>query len=76
VPVVADEFGSFVAQVLVLPRDREGARNLRATATAPGVTLEPATARFTVTRPTMVPPTSGLVRVFAATPGEPIILRR
>lgn len=76
VPVVADEFGSFVAQVLVLPRDREGARNLRATATAPGVTLEPATARFTVTRPTMVPPTSGLVQVFAATPGEPIILRR
>jgi hypothetical protein len=76
VPVVTDENGSFVTQVLVLPRDREGDRRLRATATVPGLTLDPVTDRFLVTRPTMVPPTSGLIQVFAATPGEPIILRR
>lgn len=76
VPVVTDENGNFVTQVLVLPRDREGDRRLRATATVPGLALDPVADRFLVTRPTMVPPTSGLIQVFAATPGQPIILRR
>lgn len=76
VPVVADENGSFVTQVLVLPRDREGDRRLRATVSVPGLALDPVTDRFLVTRPTVVPPTSGLIQVFAAAPGEPIILRR
>jgi Tol biopolymer transport system component len=76
VPVVTDENGSFVTQVLVLPRDREGERRLRATASVPGVTLAPVTDRFFVTRPTAAPPTSGLIQVFTVTPGEPIILRR
>jgi hypothetical protein len=75
-PVVTDENGGFVAQVLVLPRDREGDRRLRATASVPGVTLAPVSDRFLVTRPTAEPPTSGLIQVFAVTPGEPIILRR
>ena len=52
VPVVSDGAGGFTAQVLVLPRDIEGRRNLRATATVPGLTVAPASARFLVVTPT------------------------
>ncbi len=76
VPVVSDGAGGFTTQVLVLPRDIEGRRNLRATATVPGLTVAPASARFLVVTPTAEPPTSGLIQTFAATPGDPIILRR
>jgi Tol biopolymer transport system component len=76
VPVVSDATGSFTAQVLIIPRDRVGARNLRAVASVPGLTVDPVSARFLVVPSTAGPPISGLVQVFAATPGEPIILRR
>jgi len=76
VPVISDGTGSFTAQVLVLPKDRLGARQLRAVASVPGLKVDPVTARFLVVTPTGEPPTIGLVQVFAATPGEPIILRR
>ncbi len=76
VPVVSDATGSFTAQVLILPRDRVGRRNLRAVASVPGLTVDPVSARFLVVQSTAGPPISGLVQVFAATPGEPIILRR
>ena len=75
-PVVSDASGSFVAQVLVLPRDQEGRRNLRAVASVPGVTVKAVTAPFLVVPSTAGPPTSGLVQVFATLAGEPIILRR
>ena len=75
-PTVSDATGAFTAQVLVLPRDRVGERALRAVATVPGVKVDPATAPFLVVTPTGQPPISGLVQVFAAAPGEPIILRR
>ena len=42
----------------------------------PGLKVDPVTAKFLVVASTGVPPTSGLIQVFAATPGEPIILRR
>jgi hypothetical protein len=76
VPVVSDADGSFTAQVLVLPRDQVGARNLRAVASVPGLEIDPVRAKFLVTTSTAEPPTSGLVQVFAGSPGEPIILRR
>lgn len=76
VPIVSDGTGAFTAQVLVLPRDVEGRRALRATATVPGITVAPVSDRFLVVTPTAQPPTSGLVQMFAVTPGEPIILRR
>jgi hypothetical protein len=76
VPVVSDATGSFTAQVLIIPRDRVGARNLRAVASVPGLTVDPVSARFLVVPSTAGPPISGLIQVFAATPGEPIILRR
>ncbi len=75
-PVVSDAAGAFTAQVLVLPKDRLGQRRLRAIAEVPGQLVAPVTAKFLVTASTGHPPTSGLVQVFAATPGEPIILRR
>jgi hypothetical protein len=75
-PTVSDATGAFTAQVLVLPRDRVGERALRALATVPGLKADPATAPFLVVTPTGQPPISGLVQVFAAVPGEPIILRR
>ena len=75
-PTVSDATGAFTAQVLVLPRDRVGKRSLRAVASVPGVEVPPVAAAFLVETPTGHPPTSGLVQVFAATPGEPIILRR
>jgi len=75
-PTVSDVTGAFTAQVLILPRDRIGERTLRAVASVPGLTVDPATAAFLVVTPTSQPPISGLVQVFAATPGEPIILRR
>lgn len=76
VPVVSDATGSFTAQVLILPRDRVGRRNLLAVASVPGLTVDPVGARFLVVTSTAGPPISGLVQVFAVTPGEPIILRR
>jgi hypothetical protein len=76
VPVVTDATGAFTAQVLVLPNDRVGDRQLRALASVPGLTVKPVTARFLVVTSTAEPPTSGLIQVFATTPGEPIILRR
>ena len=75
-PVVSDVTGAFTTQVLILPRDRVGRRNLRAVASVPGLEVDPVSARFLVVQSTAEPPTSGLVQVFAATPGEPIILRR
>jgi len=75
-PVVSDGTGSFTAQVLVLPRDRVGPRSLRAIASVPGLEVDPVSARFLVVTSTAGPPISVLVQVFAATPGEPIILRR
>ncbi|MFH1475852.1 MAG: choice-of-anchor D domain-containing protein [Chloroflexota bacterium] len=76
VPVVSDATGSFTAQVLIIPRDRVGKRNLRAVASVPGLDVDPVTAGFLVVTSTAGPPISGLVQVFAVTPGEPIILRR
>jgi hypothetical protein len=76
VPVVSDATGSFKAQVLILPRDRVGRRNLRAVASVPGLEVDPVSVKFLVVTSTAGPPISGLVQVFAATPGEPIILRR
>jgi hypothetical protein len=75
-PTVSDATGAFTAQVLVLPRDRVGGRTLRALTSVPGVKVDPVGAAFLVETPTGQPPISGLVQVFAATPGEPIILRR
>ncbi len=75
-PVVSDATGSFAAQVLILPRDRVGERSLRAAASVPGLAVDPVSVRFLVVPSTAGPPISGLVQVFAATPGEPIILRR
>ena len=74
-PVVTDAKGGFVAQLLVLPRDRPGARQVRATAGGPGA-AEPATAPFRVVVGTGEPPVSGLVQVFLDALGRPIILRR
>lgn len=75
-PVVSDATGAFTAQVLILPRDRVGKRSLRAVASVPGLKLDPVVATFLVVPSTAGPPISGLVQVFAATPGDPIILRR
>jgi hypothetical protein len=75
-PTVSDPTGAFSAQVLILPRDRVGVRTLRAVADVPGLDLDPVGARFLVVASTAAPPVSGLVQVFAATPGDPIILRR
>jgi Tol biopolymer transport system component len=75
-PTVSDATGAFTAQVLILPRDRVGKRSLRAVASVPGLVVDPVSAAFLVVTATGEPPVSGLVQVFAATPGEPIILRR
>ncbi len=75
-PVVSDASGAFTAQVLIMPKDRLGERKLRALVSVPGLKVDPVTAKFLVVASTGVPPTSGLIQVFAATPGEPIILRR
>jgi Tol biopolymer transport system component len=76
VPVFTDASGAFTAQVLVLPRDREGPRTLRALATLSGVPATPATAPFLVIPWTAAPPVSGLIQVFSDSLGQPIILRR
>ncbi len=76
VPVISDAVGGFTAQVLILPHDRIGKRNLRAVASVPGLVVDPVSVPFLVVTSTAGPPISGLVQVFAATPGEPIILRR
>jgi hypothetical protein len=74
-PVVSDATGGFRAQVLIIPRDRDGRRNLRAVASLPGLDFKPVTARFLVVPSTAAPPTSSLVYVFAGAPGRPIISR-
>jgi hypothetical protein len=68
--------GRFVAQLLVLPRDRLGPRQVRATQQGTAAPVAPATARFLVVKGTVAPPISGLVQVFADEMGRPIILRR
>ncbi len=75
-PLVTDATGAFVAQMLVLPRDATGLRQLRVSVALPGVALPPATAPFLVVDGTAVPPVSGLIQVFLDTLGRPIILRR
>jgi hypothetical protein len=75
-PIFTDTTGGFTAQVVVLPRDREGPRTLRAVATLSGVPATPATAPFLVVAGTAAPPVSGLVQVFRDSFGQPIILRR
>ena len=75
-PIFTDATGAFSAQVLVLPRDREGARTLRALATLSGVPAAPASAPFLVLPGTAAPPVSGLIQVFRDSLGQPIILRR
>ncbi len=75
-PIFTDATGGFTAQVLILPRDREGPRTLRAVATLSGVPATPATARFLVVAGTAAPPVSGLIQVFRDAFGLPIILRR
>jgi hypothetical protein len=75
-PVVTDATGGFIAQLLVLPRDRIGARQVRAIRGGPGAPTAPVTARFLVVAGTAAPPVSGLLQVFADTLGRPIILRR
>jgi Tol biopolymer transport system component len=75
-PVFTDANGAFTTQVLILPRDQEGPRTLRAVATLSGVPATPATAPFLVVPWTAAPPVSGLVQVFRDALGQPIILRR
>jgi hypothetical protein len=75
-PTVSDATGAFSAQVLIRPRDRVGARTLRAIAAVPGLEVDPVGARFLMVASMAAPPVSGLVQVFSATPGDPIILRR
>lgn len=75
-PVVTDATGAFTTQMLVLPHDLTGLRQLQASVSLPGVTLPPAGARFLVVDGTAVPPVSGLIQVFLDVLGRPIILRR
>jgi Tol biopolymer transport system component len=75
-PIFTDTNGSFTAQVLVLPKDREGPRTLSALVTLSGVPAAPATAPFLVVAGTAAPPVSGLIQVFRDSFGQPIILRR
>lgn len=75
-PIVTNGKGRFVAQLLVLPRDRLGPRQVRATQLGTAAPVAPATARFLVVKGTVAPPISGLVQVFADEMGRPIILRR
>jgi Tol biopolymer transport system component len=75
-PIFTDANGGFTAQVLVLPKDREGPRTLSAVATLSGVPATPATAPFLVVTGTAAPPVSGLIQVFRDSFGQPIILRR
>jgi len=75
-PVFADAEGKFVAQVLVLPRDRTGKRNLVASVTLPGAEFQPPKAAFLVVTGSGTPPTIDLVQVWADALGRPILLRR
>jgi hypothetical protein len=75
-PVYADAKGTFVAQVLVMPHDRTGRRNLVANASIPGADWEPPRAVFLVVAGSGTPPTSGVVQVWEDTLGRPILLRR
>lgn len=75
-PVYADAKGGFVAQVLVLPHDRMGKRNLIASVSLPGAEWQPPKAAFQVVPGSGTPPTSGVVQVWEDTLGRPILLRR
>jgi Tol biopolymer transport system component len=75
-PVVTAPDGSFTTQVLVLPRDRTGPRNLVATPTLPAGPGPAVSARFRVSIPTGVPPLFGLVQTFRDLFGRVIVLRR
>ncbi len=75
-PVFADPQGRFVAQVLVLPRDSIGKRDLVAKVTLPGAEFLPPKAPFLVVEGTGTPPTIDLVQVWADALGRPILLRR
>ena len=75
-PVFADAEGTFVAQVLVLPRDRPARRHLVAEVSLPGTQFEAPKAAFLVVPGSGTPPTSGLVQVWTDELGKPILLRR
>ncbi len=75
-PVIAGPDGTFTAQVLVLPREQPGDRDLRATVTLPGIEFPAPRAPFLVVAGSGTPPVSGVIQVFADALGAPIILRR
>jgi len=75
-PIFTDANGAFTAQVLVLPKDREGPRTLSAVDTLSGVPATTATAPFLVVDGPAAPPVSGLIQVFRDSVGQPITLRR
>ena len=68
-----DAEGAFIAQVLVLPNDVVGPRDLRATVDLSG--FESPTARFLVTRPTGTPPLVS-TQTFRDRTDRVIVLRR
>jgi len=69
-----DADGSFTAQMLVLPNDVVGPRNLRANVDLTG--FESPTARFLVTRPTGTPPLVSTIQSFRDRGDRVIVLRR
>ncbi len=75
-PTVTDGSGNFVAQVLILPNDRTGSRQLSATPSLPTGLGTPATATFFVTTPTGQAPMFHVVQVFNDPFGRAIVLRR
>jgi Tol biopolymer transport system component len=75
-PVYSDDTGRFVAQVLVLPRDRMGKRSLVGAVSLPGTGWQPPKAAFLVVPGSGTPPTSGVVQVWEDSLGRPILLRR
>jgi hypothetical protein len=70
----ADAEGSFTAQVLVMPKDVVGPRNLQAIVDLDG--FETPTARFLVTRPTGTPPLVSTIQSFRDRADRIIVLRR
>jgi Tol biopolymer transport system component len=75
-PVYSDADGRFVAQVLVMPRDRTGKRSLVASVSLPGAQWQPPKAAFLVVPGSGTPPTSGVIQVWEDSLGRPILLRR